>query len=385
MHRPMLPLLPNPAGFSVAALLLGAWVGGGCGAGGAGSTGPSTGAAAGGGASGIQDPDRVAGRGGSASSGGASGTGGAKTAGSGGAAGMSSPGPSSPDEGGSGDGSVGAGPDARAADGSWVADASPPSPPAAGQTACVNADGVDGVDTYALIRGVLGPDAIDDYPDTLHMPPLRHVREDVDALVGPHFVFLSHRDIDLDHLQNDRQRIEITVHAGGPDVLKGHDGLTLTYTWRFKFAANLKVSAAFGHFFQIKSEGGNWSAPIVTLSAHGDVFEIHQTGNDGNNHTLASAAYTPLRDQWLECSARATFSHQGSFFMTVKKLDGTMVLKADMPKADMWRDGDFTKPKWGIYRSLNDRAALNASEDSVRFANIGITSGSTPTSDCHRQ
>jgi hypothetical protein len=49
----------------------------------------------------------------------------------------------------------------------------------------------------------------------------------------------------------------------------------------------------------------------------------------------------------------------------------------------MWRDGDFTKPKWGIYRSLDDRGALNASEDSVRFASFGITPGATPTSDCH--
>jgi hypothetical protein len=71
--------------------------------------------------------------------------------------------------------------------------------------------------------------------------------------------------------------------------------------------------------------------------------------------------------------------------MTVKKLDGTMGLKADMRKADMWRDGDFTKPKWGIYRSLNDKGALNAREDSVRFANFGITPGDTPTSDCHRK
>jgi hypothetical protein len=60
------------------------------------------------------------------------------------------------------------------------------------------------------------------------------------------------------------------------------------------------------------------------------------------------------------------------------------VLKADAPKADMWRDGDFTKPKWGIYRSLGDKGALNASEDTVRFANFAVTPGPTPDSDCRR-
>jgi hypothetical protein len=217
----------------------------------------------------------------------------------------------------------------------------------------------------------------------MHTPPMRHVREDTDDVVGPHFVFVAHRDIDRDHLLNDRQRIEITAHATSPELFKSLEGQTMVYTWRFKFAANLKVSGSFGHFFQIKSEGGNWSAPIVTLSANPGSFEIHQIDNGGNNRQLASTAWEPLKDQWLEGYARATFSHQGSFFMTVKKLDGTVVLKADMPKADMWRDGNFTKPKWGIYRSLNDRGALNATEDIVRFASFGITPGDTPTSDCH--
>jgi hypothetical protein len=253
-----------------------------------------------------------------------------------------------------------------------------------GATTCLNADGVGGEDSYALVYRALGPEALDNFPDMLHMPPVRHLREDTDDVVGPHFVFLIHRDVDLDHLQNDRQRVEITVHAPGPERLKGHDGSTLTYSWRFRFAPELKTSSAFSIFFQLKSEGGNFSAPIVALTAHGDNLEIHQVGNDGASHTLAGTAFTPLRGQWLEGYARATFRHQGAFFMTVKKADGTTVLRADAPRADMWRDGDFTKPKWGIYRSLDDKAALNPGEDTVRFANIAITTGSTPDSDCRK-
>jgi hypothetical protein len=250
------------------------------------------------------------------------------------------------------------------------------------ETSCVNADGVGGRDTYALFQEVLGVDALDVFPDSQHMPPVRHIREDLDDVVGPHFVVVMHRDIDTDHLKNDRQRVEITVHTGGPDALKGHDGKTLTYSWRFRFAPDLKTSSSFNIFFQIKSEGGNWSIPIIALVAHDNNLEIHQVSNAGATTVAAGTAFAPLRGQWLEASARATFSHQGAFFMTVKKADGTVVMKADLPKADMWRDGDFTKPKWGIYRSLNDRGALNATEDSVRFANFGITPGPLPTSDC---
>jgi hypothetical protein len=252
----------------------------------------------------------------------------------------------------------------------------------AGLTACVNADGVGGQDTYTLLQGVLGSDALDVYADDQHMPPVRHIREDTDGEVGPHFVVVIHRDIDLDHLKNDRQRVEITIHPMGTARLMGQDGKTIVYTWRFKLAPDLKTSSAFSIFFQLKSEGGNASAPIVALTAHGNNLEIHQVGNDGASHTLAGTAFAPLRGLWLDAYARATFSHQGAFFMTVKKPDGTIVLKADAPKADMWRDGDFTKPKWGIYRSLDDKGALNASEDSVRFANFGITPAATPDSDC---
>ncbi|HXU80390.1 MAG TPA: heparin lyase I family protein [Polyangia bacterium] len=249
-------------------------------------------------------------------------------------------------------------------------------------TACVNADGVGGQDTYALFQSALGSDALDVYADDQHKPPVRHIREDTDDVVGPHFVVVIHRDIDLDHLKNDRQRVEITIHPLGTERLKGHDGSTIVYTWRFKLAPDLKTSSAFGIFFQLKSEGGNASAPIVALTAHGNDLEIHQVGNDGVSHTLAGTAFSPLRGLWLEAYARATFSHQGAFFMTVKKPDGTVVLKADAPRADMWRDGDFTKPKWGIYRSLNDKGALNPGEDSVRFANFAITPGAAPDSDC---
>jgi hypothetical protein len=45
---------------------------------------------------------------------------------------------------------------------------------------------------------------------------------------------------------------------------------------------------------------------------------------------------------------------------------------------ELWRSGsngstdNFVRPKWGIYRSLNDKAGLNAGEDEVWFADFEI-------------
>jgi hypothetical protein len=254
-----------------------------------------------------------------------------------------------------------------------------------GKTTCLNADGPGGRDPYQLIYSLFGAGSIE-APDNQHMPPFRHLTQDTDPVVGPHFVVLIHRDIDLDPTsatRADRQRMEIKIHTGAADELKGHDGSTFTYTWRFKLAANLKISSSFSIFFQIKSEGGNSSLPIAVLTGAGSTLEIHQVDNGNASHTLASTPFAPLTGQWLEASVHVTYGHKGAFAMTVKKADGTMVLNANAPGADMWRDGTFTRPKWGIYRSLNDKAALNPGEDSARFANIGITSGAgVPTSDC---
>jgi len=42
------------------------------------------------------------------------------------------------------------------------------------------------------------------------------------------------------------------------------------------------------------------------------------------------------------------------------------------------------RPKWGIYRSILDVGNLPNAEDTVMFANFGITHGSgAPSTDCH--
>ena len=70
-------------------------------------------------------------------------------------------------------------------------------------TRTLDADGDQvGLDTYDLIRAfggdyVPGPiEAPDLYP--INHPGVRHIYEDSDATVGNHFVFIIHRDIDID-------------------------------------------------------------------------------------------------------------------------------------------------------------------------------------------
>jgi hypothetical protein len=253
----------------------------------------------------------------------------------------------------------------------------------ASSTVCLNADGAGGKDTYALITNVLGGGAIEN-PDDDHHPPLRHIREATDSQVGPHFVFLAHRDIDTDRQTNfDRSRIEIKVApSGGHDALKARKGQTFTYTWRFRIDPGMKFSNRFTHMFQLKSSEGDAGAPLLTITGRGGgagKLQVIHTGPPSRG-VLDDVSLAGLQGVWLQVLVRATFSDNGKLYMTISKPNGDKVITVDEQNIDMWRDGDHIRPKWGIYRGKSNQ--LRAAEDTVGFANFAITPGANPTSSC---
>ena len=267
----------------------------------------------------------------------------------------------------------------------------PPEPvPAPGKdrTICLNADGPGGQETYARIESVFGRGAVENRSDTAHNPAFRHVKEDTDAEVGPHFVVYSHRDIDNDGSpDDDRMRTEFKVNTGADAAIKGTPGETLTYTWRFKMNAQMGFSNRFTHMFQMKSFGGNAGAPIVTItgsgSGSGERLRVEYWGDsaDGvDGRRIAAVPMAGLKGIWLSVQVRAQISQSGTLAVTIKKPDGGTVINASASGVDLWRQGDYVRGKWGIYRGKSPQ--LRAEEETVRFANFGITAGSNPSSDC---
>ena len=99
---------------------------------------------------------------------------------------------------------------------------------------------------------------------------------------GNHFAFIIHRDIDIDRDRVDivdRQRNEIKTYDQSEEAVKGFEGETFVYRWKFKINAEMEVSTRFTHFFQLKAVGGDDSQPIITAR------EVAQTVLDlcGNN------------------------------------------------------------------------------------------------------
>jgi hypothetical protein len=254
-----------------------------------------------------------------------------------------------------------------------------------GTTVCLNADGPGGRDAYELIESVFGAGSIES-PDTDHASPFRHVSEAIDPHVGAHFVFSIHRDTDRDRGRVDRQRMEIKVFDRSDEYLKARHGSTFTYTWRVKLAPGMAVSRKATHLFQLKGVGGDDQMPIVTLTGakrpHGDRLELRHTTGSPSMTVLADTDWAPLRNEWLEVRCQAGFDHRGSLAFTVTRPSGQVVLDVTVKVIDLWRDGEFVRPKWGIYRGLLHKDELRENEERVAFANFALTPGFEPTSDC---
>ncbi|MBT8082801.1 MAG: hypothetical protein KJO56_10290 [Gammaproteobacteria bacterium] len=252
-------------------------------------------------------------------------------------------------------------------------------------TRTLDADGDQvGLDAYDLIRDFGGPrpiEAPDLYP--VNHPEVRHIYEDTDATVGNHFVFVIHRDIDIDRDRvdiTDRQRNEIKTYDKSDREVLGFENETFIYRWKFRINDAMEVSTRFSHFFQLKAVGGPDSHPILTISG------AERGGEDG-----IEVRYSPLQadtilqrqnwsrvtGEWLEAYCRVTFAESGDLRLIVTRMrDDEVIIDIDEQGLDLWRGEDashFVRPKWGIYRSILDWDNLRPDEESVRFANFSVS------------
>ena len=255
-------------------------------------------------------------------------------------------------------------------------------------TRTLDADGdQSGLDTYDLIRDfggdyVPGPiEAPDLYP--INHPAVRHIYEDSDATVGNHFVFIIHRDIDIDRdrVENDdRQRNEIKTYDKSEEAVKGYENETFIYRWKFRINAEMEVSTRFTHLFQLKAVGGSDSHPILTISG------AERSGEDGievrhsplqQDTIVQRMDWGTVTGEWLEAYCRVTFAEAGDLRLIVTRMrDDAVIFDIDEADLDLWRGEDpshFVRPKWGIYRSILDWDNLRPGEEIVRFANFSVS------------
>lgn len=228
----------------------------------------------------------------------------------------------------------------------------------------LNADGPG--NTYELITSVLAPGANPiEAPDCSHTSFGRHITEVWDADLGAYvFAFHIHATIDDDRCINfDRQRNEIKTYSQSPDSLKGVIGETVTYKWKFKLDAAFQASNSFTHIHQLKAvDGPEASMPQITLTCRAgnpDELELRYA-EDFTQVTLATADLNLFKGEWVEATETVTFGEPGSYDLSLVKVsDGSTLFSYSDPSIRMWKtNASFIRPKWGIYRSLNNVSQL---------------------------
>ena len=245
-----------------------------------------------------------------------------------------------------------------------------------GQVTLLEADGPGG--TYSLITSVLAPGNNPiEAPDCSHESFGDHIDEIYDSTLGKDvFRFHIHTTPDDDRCINfDRQRNEIKTYNPSPENLKGSLGEEVKYEWMFKLPAGFQASSSFTHIHQLKSVGGNYAShPLYTLTprkASPDRLELRY-GELESSVIMSQADIAPFIDEWVSVSEEILYDEEGTYSIVITRVsDGMILLEHSETSIDNWRPGaDFVRPKWGIYRSLNNSQDLR--DEEVLFADFLI-------------
>lgn len=234
-------------------------------------------------------------------------------------------------------------------------------------------------DTYRLIARALGGNPIES-PDCGHTDFGPHITQAFDSAQRKSvFVFHLHVIPDTDRCRTfDRQRNEIKTYGPSPDQVKAfHDDRT-TYRWQFKLDADFQASERFTHIHQLKAGDGDAGAPIITITPRlgdPDALELIHIDSRGSNTTVATTDLSPFKGVWIEAYETVTWRTKGEYSLELRRSsDRVLLFSYSSGDIDMWRDGaTFARPKWGIYRSLDQSEQLR--DEQVRFDRFCLAKG----------
>jgi len=221
-------------------------------------------------------------------------------------------------------------------------------------------------------------------PDCSHQSFGPHITQIYDQILRKYvFRFHIHRDEDTDRcVKFDRQRTEIKVYAKSPNWMKAVEKSSFSYKWKFKIDKDFQPSEKFTHFFQLKSVGGSHTMPLLTLTGRKglrgqpDKLELRHASH-GKASKIKVTELQPFLGKWLQVNVDAIFGSRGKLVIKIMSInDHHPLMHYENSSLNMWEeDADFIRPKWGIYRSLNDKQSLR--DEVIDFADIQIRAKST--------
>jgi hypothetical protein len=159
---------------------------------------------------------------------------------------------------------------------------------------------------------------------------------------------------------SDRQRNESKGMRSGNTLHK----ILKDQTWRISYQAfwpsSLTATTRFCHIFQMKVQ--DVGGPLWTLTprqkSRPTLTVLTLRDDDSNTeHTLAD--YSSLQNKWIDILWEFKASNSGGYLRWVIKNGSTTVVDNRTTAVDLWRDKNYLRPKWGIYRSIESSGLQN--------------------------
>jgi hypothetical protein len=114
---------------------------------------------------------------------------------------------------------------------------------------------------------------------------------------------------------------------------------------------------------------------------------IYVSETSASNVYLATAPLSQFLGEWVEVTEQIFYGTgtSGRFSIVIKRVsDGATLINYNNNALQTFRAGNtFVRPKWGIYRSLNNSQQLR--DDSLRLATISVFEGTAPSAPSNLQ
>jgi len=204
-----------------------------------------------------------------------------------------------------------------------------------------------------------------------------HPDRDYVYVEGDHYRFNIWKDDRDTTGGGDRQRTESKGMVQGGTKLKMRNGETWTISYEMYMPSSLHGTSKFTHIFQTKTpatNGGPWVTLDLGRSGSTERLRARAYANSGSPD-IAATNLAPLRDKWITIEWTLTPGSGGRAGCVIRNGTGSgapVAAQGSMSNVKMPDEGDYVRPKWGIYRSV-ESASSDILNTYLLFRNYSAT------------
>jgi hypothetical protein len=179
---------------------------------------------------------------------------------------------------------------------------------------------------------------------------------------GDHYRFNIWKDDRDSTGGGDRQRTESKGMVSGGSAVKMKNDETWQLTYEMFMPASLHGTSKFSHIFQLKTpktNGGPWITLDPSRSGSKETLRARAYSTSGAPD-IASTDLAPLRDKWITIEWTFKIGPKGTARFALRNGTGDgapVVVDKTMSNVKVPDEGDYVRPKWGIYRSIQSASS----------------------------